>query len=299
MTEDKKIPEEESLDSVEENDNFDFDSSSDEQEAPPDPLAEESEAEAPPPSATTPPKNSFLPIVIVLSVIGFLGWKLYHMFMPPPDAAVQEQEALPQPLLSSKAASPPDTLPTLTQPAQEVIQTPLSEMPSLADTASKSTPPPLSSDTPLPKNVQKPKPDATVASLQDKWEVLEKEISTTNQSNTDISKQLNALQQQISQLSATVTALNAQIKSPRAATGSVPPEKPKKKIVSAPKPNVARRVAPALSVYAIIPGRAWLRYANGQIITVAEGDSLGAYGKVLRVDAGNSVVVTSSGVTLR
>jgi hypothetical protein len=56
---------------------------------------------------------------------------------------------------------------------------------------------------------------------------------------------------------------------------------------------------PEYRVHAIIPGRAWLKSAQGQIITVAEGDAIGNYGKILVIDAANSVVLTSSGVAFR
>lgn len=49
------------------------------------------------------------------------------------------------------------------------------------------------------------------------------------------------------------------------------------------------------TVHAIIPGRAWLKAPDGQILTVTEGDKLGDYGKVLVIDAGSGMVLTSSG----
>lgn len=52
-------------------------------------------------------------------------------------------------------------------------------------------------------------------------------------------------------------------------------------------------------VHAVIPGRAWLKSAKGQIITVTEGENLGNYGKILVIDASNGVVLTSSGITFR
>lgn len=56
---------------------------------------------------------------------------------------------------------------------------------------------------------------------------------------------------------------------------------------------------PNYSVHAIIPGRAWLKSANGQIITVTEGDKIGDYGTVAVIDAANSLVRTSSGIIIR
>ena len=57
--------------------------------------------------------------------------------------------------------------------------------------------------------------------------------------------------------------------------------------------------SPEYVVHAVIPGRAWLKSSSGQIITVAEGDSLGDYGKIALIDAANNIVRTSSGVVFR
>ena len=37
---------------------------------------------------------------------------------------------------------------------------------------------------------------------------------------------------------------------------------------------------PEYIIHAVIPGRAWLKNTAGQIITVAEGEQLGDYGKI-------------------
>lgn len=56
---------------------------------------------------------------------------------------------------------------------------------------------------------------------------------------------------------------------------------------------------PNYNVHAIIPGRAWLKSASGQIITVTEGDKVGDYGTVAVIDAANGLVRTSSGIIIR
>lgn len=63
--------------------------------------------------------------------------------------------------------------------------------------------------------------------------------------------------------------------------------------------NMAAVAEPEYTLHAVIPGRAWLKTTRGQILTVTEGEVLGNYGKVLVIDAANSVVLTSSGVTFR
>ncbi len=57
--------------------------------------------------------------------------------------------------------------------------------------------------------------------------------------------------------------------------------------------------ATTYTVHAIIPGRAWLKSSNGQIVTVTEGDKVGDFGTIAVIDATNGVVRTSSGITFR
>lgn len=65
------------------------------------------------------------------------------------------------------------------------------------------------------------------------------------------------------------------------------------------KKNIIAIEEPEYVVHAVIPGRAWLKSLKGQIITVAEGDTIGNYGKILVIDASNGVVLTSSGIAFR
>ncbi|MBY0544694.1 MAG: hypothetical protein K2Q14_04005 [Gammaproteobacteria bacterium] len=58
--------------------------------------------------------------------------------------------------------------------------------------------------------------------------------------------------------------------------------------------RIAQRVS-EYYVQAIIPGRAWLKNSNGQIITVAPGDAIPGYGTVAAIDAQNGVVIMSTG----
>ncbi len=51
-------------------------------------------------------------------------------------------------------------------------------------------------------------------------------------------------------------------------------------------------------VQAIIPGRAWLKANNGQIITVGLGDMIPGFGKVTLIDPQNGFVRTDAGLTI-
>ncbi len=52
-------------------------------------------------------------------------------------------------------------------------------------------------------------------------------------------------------------------------------------------------------LHAIVPGRAWLKSACGEIISVVQGDSLDHYGKIIIIDPANYLVRTSSGIIIR
>ncbi|MES2218099.1 MAG: hypothetical protein V4501_06785 [Pseudomonadota bacterium] len=67
------------------------------------------------------------------------------------------------------------------------------------------------------------------------------------------------------------------------------------------EPNAPVALAPSgepkltYSVQAIIPGRAWLKSDNGETVTVAEGDILKNYGRIMKIDPYDGVVQIDTG----
>jgi hypothetical protein len=57
--------------------------------------------------------------------------------------------------------------------------------------------------------------------------------------------------------------------------------------------------APKMIVQAAIPGRAWLRSENGQLITVIPGDEVAGYGRVVSIDPTTGTVTMSTRVVFR
>jgi hypothetical protein len=121
--------------------------------------------------------------------------------------------------------------------------------------------------------------------------VLQQNLNQITASMKDFSGEVNKARQVAQQQKAQKT--EAKKPEPAAAPTAAPVAAP------APAPRRPQNIVPTVSVHAIIPGRAWLRSDDGRIITVTQGDSIEGLGKVLRVDATEGVVVTSSGVTLR
>ncbi|NNM58805.1 MAG: hypothetical protein HKM04_03220 [Legionellales bacterium] len=62
--------------------------------------------------------------------------------------------------------------------------------------------------------------------------------------------------------------------------------------------NTSVQTAPDYYVQAVIPGRAWLKSSNGQIITVTTGDAVPGYGTVETIDSQSGVVTTSTGTKI-
>jgi hypothetical protein len=141
-------------------------------------------------------------------------------------------------------------------------------------------------------------------------EVLQGITQTIAKLNTDISamdNRLLALSNSTGNLSTDVGTIKNEMSSVKRVLGEegvldmhVPPP-PSHTYLKASQLASARPKTsiPAYVVHAIIPGRAWLKANNGQIMTVTEGDTLGDYGKVLVIDAASGMVLTSSGNTFQ
>lgn len=130
-----------------------------------------------------------------------------------------------------------------------------------------------------------------------------KELKQLQSTMQDLAKTLNSINQGLNSIDTRVVSLNESVNNISDDLNNV------KKIIQEEDLDSDSNLAQEASsnnkgvkdyvVHAIIPGRAWLKSANGQIVTVTEGDSLGDFGKIAAIDAGNSVVRTSSGVSFR
>ena len=233
-----------------------------------------------------PRKSMLLPIVIGAALVGFIGWKVVGMFTEP--------KATPTQTPAPVAKAEPAPVPKATAPVEKA--TPQSSLPSVLDAQNVIPQDVVATEDALTK-MQKKLEDQDNA-IKQRIANLERDIATANQNSTQVTAGMSKLQNDLATLNTSVQEISNQLKAfqeerekqqqAKAASG--------KKHSSQPKAESAN---PTLSVYAIIPGRAWLRSANGKTITVTEGDTVGEYGKVLKIDAGNGVVVTSSGVSLR
>ncbi|MBI2790824.1 MAG: hypothetical protein HYX61_02600 [Gammaproteobacteria bacterium] len=267
---------------------FDFESGSEV-----DPLAPEDSEGAEETSMEPPPvkhKNIMLPMVIGIVVVGFIGWKVYSMLSAPKELPTDLGEKLPpkQQTVSPKVdLQPQKAIPNLEEAQQQA---------KLAQSEEAVT-------TKLQKKL-----DELQATNKQQIDALHRDLSIAQQNAANATKNLATMQHDVQTLSATVQELTAQIKAIRddqlALIAKEEERQQKARQKAKPKsqkisPKSAAFTTPHLTVHAIIPGRAWIRTADGKTITITEGDTVGEYGKVLKIDAPNGVVLTSSGVTLR
>jgi hypothetical protein len=290
-------------------DAFELDEASEQDALTPEEI--EAHAAAPKEESTTerPVKKSgsLLPLVIGLAVFGFIGWKLYGAFVGKKSVetaqnvpAVTPNPKEPPTELATVKAAPPPPPPVQTAPSEPSTLTPLvpaqpaEDLMNPAKTANE-----ISKETQSDLTKLQARLEELEKAHKQKLEAIEKEIALTNENTTNASRALSNIQRDISMLTTTVQQLGSrfttiqqdeerkEIRRQQATT--------RKKSKPAPKADSL----PSLTVYAIIPGRAWLRSANGKTISVTEGEPIAEYGTVLKIDASNGVVITTSGVTLR
>lgn len=234
------------------------------------------------PVVSEPPKRkSFLiPAIIGIAVVGFIGWKIFDAFKKPEEVVVETPMPKEEPLPPPKQIAAPE-MPS-TAPRAPGVTLEETKREELSDTIQK-------------RFAEQEK------MVQDRIAKLEQQLTTAASAMQSNQQTITNLQAQISTLSTTITQLNDEIKAIRQEQlAYLAKLEEKKHVVVKPKPKPKPQVAsPRLVVHAIIPGRAWLRTIDGKTITVAEGDNVGEYGKVLKIDAPNGVVITTSGVTLR
>lgn len=114
---------------------------------------------------------------------------------------------------------------------------------------------------------------STISDLQNKIDSLQQSVEVGQEHQSQVT-------QAVASLAKDVQALQAKL---------------------APKTKVSKKKAKPVVYYlkAIIPGRAWIYGSNGRQATIAKGDSVKQYGKVLAIEAKQGKVLTSSGKVIQ
>lgn len=92
-----------------------------------------------------------------------------------------------------------------------------------------------------------------------------------------------------------LTQLLQAVHRPPASYVGAPPLSPPPRMMAATVPVMAPESRSVYTVQAIIPGRAWLKSESGDTVTVAEGDVIKAYGRVVKIDPYDGVVSIDTG----
>ena len=137
---------------------------------------------------------------------------------------------------------------------------------------------------------------------------LAKAVGQVQSSSNDINQKLtqndtrmNSVEQQISGLNTSLSQLQSglsEVKSNLVQTQALEKQikyyKRQLNVLTARKIRLRKQYF----VQAVVPGRAWLRGADGTARTIAVGDSLSGYGKIRTIDPFSGTVTTSTGVKI-
>lgn len=230
----------------------------------------------------------------------------------PPPAAV------PQPTATAQAPAQQTIITTTTQPqaqpAQAVPQQPQPTMPAPVVTQPTAMPqqpvavPPPTVSTTITTTAPPPPVEGVVQNdrtILDRVATLEQQnaammslmqtqyaqkIADSELQNTQLRTQVQELTARISNMEVSFRQLTKILQGSGATAGI-----PGRSMANAP---VNVRVSSPKSIYtvqAIIPGRAWLKTESGDTVTVAEGDMLKGFGRIVKIDPYDGIVDIDTG----
>ncbi len=250
--------------------------------------------------ANRPKKSSGLKTVLViifLVVAAFVIYKLYSFFVAPKVKTTPSVTPISTIQKSSKLTTNISSIPTKTTPA--AIK-PIVAMPKV--TTSKVTIPAVT------KTV-KSTPIQTVATTQVKdLNTLAQAVSKVQSSSDSINSKLtqndlrmNSLDQKIttlnnglSELQDTLSSVQSNLKQTRTLENQINAYRKQLSALTERKIRLRKQYF----VQAVVPGRAWLRGADGTARTISIGETLPGYGKIRTIDPYSGTVTTSTGVKL-
>lgn len=110
------------------------------------------------------------------------------------------------------------------------------------------------------------------------------QVSNLKNQVSDLNTQLDTVSQNLQSVSGKLSAMQARAAKERAWRAQ-----------AKARHDAALRHDKRYFVEAVIPGRAWLKAKDGSTVTVAVGDKLPGYGKILSINPYSGVVMTSQG----
>lgn len=130
---------------------------------------------------------------------------------------------------------------------------------------------------------------------------LQKQTIQNAQAIQGLSNQVNSLNNKVDEIATGLEKMIQLIKqatSPSIARQSNPNATPAPSYQQPETGNIPEHMPPAYYVQAIIPGRAWLKDAQGKVISVGIGDQIPGFGTVTQIQPRSGTVQTSAGITI-
>ncbi|SRR5579883_191045 len=242
------------------------------------------QTQQPQPPAITPPAQTVAPAPVPQPTPVAAPAPQTAMMPPPAPPQAQPQPMTPPPQVMQQPA-PPMT------PQPQVAQAP--QPPSMNPYSAPSNPPPAppaSETTPDQKNIS----DRLASLEQENANLINTIRSQFGQKIADYDAQNKAAQERIQALNRRIAELEATLNK---MTQVMRDEGLVRPVMVGPSVPPMRPAEPRMvyTVQAIIPGRAWLKSDSGETVTVAEGDLLKDYGRIIKIDPYDGIVNIDTG----
>jgi hypothetical protein len=245
------------------------------------------------PDAITTTQSAFRPLA---RPVGMSGASSSGVVAP------QAVVAPPQPTAPAEPVTQPFVTQAapLDQPISVVVQQPVPAPPVIVQQSSMYNPAHPSADSNGNAMVAEP---AEIAILNQKIATLTQQsariqvdysqkIADYEAQNTALQGKLQDLNMRLASLETTLAHLGRAIQQDTRAPGLNPNRPATASVPGVPAQAMMQSSEPkaAYTVSAIIPGRAWLKSEGGETVTVAEGDTLKGYGRIMKIDPYDGVV---------
>jgi len=211
-----------------------------------------------------------------------------------PSSAISSQATTPAPDLSKELST--NTINVAAEPASPAGADMSSNNPLSPQTQNVLSPPVVAAPA---VTAQSSEVSAKLMKLQ---EVNDRLTETVREQQVDTQMRLLSLEQKLASVSSgideldqTIQALSDQVQQSKNLQSALLAAQKSQKISK----NKQMQQMKQYFVQAVIPGRAWLRGADGSVLTVTVGDMVPGYGQVSTIDAYNGMVTMSSGIQIR
>lgn len=219
--------------------------------------------------------------LIILVVAAFIVYKIFTFFAAPKIKATTAMVPITSTIQKSTKATKP--APTI---AQQLAPTTTTQ-------ATEQVPTPVVSDAEQTRQ--------TMSNLVKAVGDVQSSSNDINAKLTQNDSRMNSLEQQIADLNNSLSQLHdgllnvqANLVQTQALEKQIKYYKQQLNVLTARKIRLKKQYF----VQAVVPGRAWLRGADGTATTVAVDDSLPGYGKIKSIDPYSGTVTTSTGVKI-